>query len=639
MLRNREIGQFLLLALLVFFLFHSEIVSIFIKKQLETELSKKLQSNVKIEKFNFTWPTQLALGEVSIEREAGGKIDIRKIIVNTSLISILSGHINTVEIELWGLRAMGREISHSSLLTDYDAIHNHWNYTLKATENSLKQIASSGSFSTHFDSPFLEISTCRMNDENIDIALQNPVRAEFDHDVFVMTPARFMAGPAIFDLEFAGNSLAFNAGLTLRIPSFEPFSSLMQNISLTGECVALVQFGGNWGAPILQGTASIRHASFEHWKHGTIFHNITANFGIVKDRIELKKLTAEDLSGGTLTGEGHLILDKDGHFPYELNWQFQSATVANLDNMQCHITGGLLFKGDRHGAAMSGELELEELDFYLKEGKSSDTHHFEVTYINQAMEQSPIAQNTHPTINWPIQLNLHLKNKGTISITDKQLNSKWKGDVNISGTSENMTVQGDCRLSGGDYLFNGRKFKLTQGTITFSGDPKKKTQLYVVGQQEVESIMVEVILKGPLHDLSLAFRSTPQLSEKEILCHLLFGRGTSEITPFQGAELTESINKLKNQGGEEPNFLSNLKKHMGIDRIDLSHGTGAESEEISLQVGKYLSPGVFIGLKKGITTDANRIGIEAELKKNIKLQAEIGDNSEGHLHLKWKHDY
>lgn len=53
-------------------------------------------------------------------------------------------------------------------------------------------------------------------------------------------------------------------------------------------------------------------------------------------------------------------------------------------------------------------------------------------------------------------------------------------------------------------------------------------------------------------------------------------------------------------------------------------------------MGKYISKNVFVSVNK---SDVNRIAVEAALLPNIKLQAQVGDDSEGQILLKWKHDY
>lgn len=58
-----------------------------------------------------------------------------------------------------------------------------------------------------------------------------------------------------------------------------------------------------------------------------------------------------------------------------------------------------------------------------------------------------------------------------------------------------------------------------------------------------------------------------------------------------------------------------------------------------MQVGKYLSKGVFVKLSKDVTNEVNRVGVEAKVHKNVSVQAEVGDDSEGKVMLRWKKDY
>jgi autotransporter translocation and assembly factor TamB len=57
---------------------------------------------------------------------------------------------------------------------------------------------------------------------------------------------------------------------------------------------------------------------------------------------------------------------------------------------------------------------------------------------------------------------------------------------------------------------------------------------------------------------------------------------------------------------------------------------------MGVQVGKYIPQNVYVSVNK---SDVNRVAVEATLMENIKLEADIGDDSEGNLILKWKRDY
>jgi len=91
-----------------------------------------------------------------------------------------------------------------------------------------------------------------------------------------------------------------------------------------------------------------------------------------------------------------------------------------------------------------------------------------------------------------------------------------------------------------------------------------------------------------------------------------------------------------NQG---PDMLTKIRTRLGIDRLDISKKSDMESDNVSVKVGKTISKGVVVTLNKGIMNEANRVGVEANLTRHIKLQAEVGDDSSTQLLLKWKKSY
>lgn len=404
---------------------------------------------------------------------------------------------------------------------------------------------------------------------------------------------------------------------------------------LTGEVSYAFDIKGSFHQPILAGNVQYKRGSFESWETGTLLHNMEGEFFCKNDKITLRSLSGLDYQGGKIIASGELELDPILNYPFKVNLSLNHCALISLDNSEAVFSGDPIFSGDAKGSVVKGELIADQLDFMLTEQPSAINHDIEVIYTNQSPKEPSPTRITKPAVDWPICFDIHIQNKGGIFIHSKELNSEWKGDVKVTGCTTQPLLHGDFRVLKGDYLFNGKKFKISEGTISFSGEITKKTNLYVVGEMEINPIVAQVVLKGPINNPSLLFRSTPPLSQREILSWILFGRGMGEITPFEGRELAQSINDLKDAGGTNPTFLTRFKESLGIDRIDIHNGEG--KDDISLQVGKYIHPEIFLGIKRDMTS--NRIGIEANVIKNVKVQAEMGDNAEGHLHLKWKHDY
>jgi len=260
----------------------------------------------------------------------------------------------------------------------------------------------------------------------------------------------------------------------------------------------------------------------------------------------------------------------------------------------------------------------------------------DVIFINDPDEEM-LARPKSSKKPWPIDLELNFTVPENFFVTGRNLESEWRGNFSFSGTTLDPKVYGTLQLMRGEYSFNGKSFISTQGSVNFSGDPASKTTMYVVGEQQIDSIKVQAIMKGDLAAPALSFRSNPNMSEKEILSWILFGHGIDEITPFQKAQLSESVFTLSS--GENPDMISQLRRDMGIDRLDISSHETEERNELSLRIGKYISRGIYVSLSKSINAEANQVAIEANVTRHLKVQAEVGDNAEGKMSLKWARDY
>jgi autotransporter translocation and assembly factor TamB len=91
------------------------------------------------------------------------------------------------------------------------------------------------------------------------------------------------------------------------------------------------------------------------------------------------------------------------------------------------------------------------------------------------------------------------------------------------------------------------------------------------------------------------------------------------------------------------NVVDRLKQSFGIDTFDItrneSQETGGPSDAVTVQVGKYVAKDVLLRLSKDVANAVNRVGLEATLQKDFSLQAEVGDDAQGQMALKWKKDY
>lgn len=443
---------------------------------------------------------------------------------------------------------------------------------------------------------------------------------------------------AVIPLEQNSLTLDQEAPIALTVKAEGNIASLLpalgDDFSITsGHMNFWAEVSGTLNSPQIEGKAYISNATMESLSAGTVFQQINAYIETIGHDIVLQKLSAVPSNGGFISGSGTATLSAE--FPFELHFTLQDAAIVNLDTIQTALTGSLILKGTTAQAWLQGETTASSTKITLPERTSTFSEAVEITYINQSEDEASPTIYSRASSKNPLNLDLIIRNSENLQIVGNDLDSEWQGSVKITGTTNEPEFHGDYKILSGQYRFNGNPFDIRQGQIALAGNFENHTNLYVVASKDLDKVVVEIVLKGTVKKPELTFRSTPPLPQREILSWILFNRGSTEINPMQDTQLNTSLADLasKKQG---PDLLSKVRNTLGVDRIDFSRDEDSDSNTFNVHVGKYLSHGIFVSVNK---SDVNSISLEASLTKNIKLQAEIGDDAEGQLLLKWKHDY
>lgn len=414
---------------------------------------------------------------------------------------------------------------------------------------------------------------------------------------------------------------------------------VFESSSVAGYTTIDLDITGTWEDPLVNGMITLKNGSWESLDTGAVIKSIQAEFEASGNKVIARRFTGYDGRNGTVNGSGGILLDSDQLFPYNWSFDMKNVMLVRFDNINASGSGIINLSGNFEHGLLSGNLILDEATFTIPEETSGMVKTVEVSYKNgfPAFKSPILPENQR---RWVLDLNINLEVPRYAYIEGRDLFSEWKGALQFTGTSTAPIFNGTLNLMAAEYMFNGRPFESDQGTINFSGESGKKSTLYIIAGMDLDEIRVETILKGSVNDPILSFRSYPPMSQREILSWLLFNHGLGELTPFQGAELTQTAISLGNaKSSSQPDVLSRLRNSIGIDRVDISSSDTDDSNEVSLRVGKYISRGIFVSLSKSINAEANQIGIEAKLINDFKIKAELGDNASAKVNLKWERDY
>jgi translocation and assembly module TamB len=221
-------------------------------------------------------------------------------------------------------------------------------------------------------------------------------------------------------------------------------------------------------------------------------------------------------------------------------------------------------------------------------------------------------------------------------VRGRGLTSEWKGDLDVTGTASHPEIVGQFQAVNGDFALLGTDFIIQRGVLTFTGGTMPF--LDMLAQAQTADITAQVLLQGLPTAPTVKLTSQPELPQDEVLSRVLFGAGVGQITPAQGLELAQAAASLAGGG---PGLLDRLRTATGLDRLSVGQEAGATgTAATTVSGGKYVMPGVFVGVDQGVSATSTRAKIEVTITPHISANATAAAAGSGSsLGVQYKLDY
>lgn len=415
-------------------------------------------------------------------------------------------------------------------------------------------------------------------------------------------------------------------------------------------CDVLV--GGTVESPLFHGPVHLRDGRVDLLPTGEVISDIQMDGTLENRQLTFSHITATDEKQGQITGSGVLEITQNNDFHWKATLKCADVEVVALDYASVIADGAVTLEGDLSGITISGSAIAKKALIDLAARFPSDVPEIAVTYRNETQEES------HPYL---VFFDLSLDGTSPIEIKGRGLSSLWEGHLHLGGEVSHLVIDGTLRCRKGTFLVSTKELTISEGTISFAGDLFTDSRLNVIANITLPTITAQVCLKGSFKAPRLALQSTPPKTDNEILSLVLFNKEYGDISPLQSLQLANTAMTLQRSSGPF-GLLDKLKETLGIDLIDLGSSTpgvppsaasapsnldqddtGPPSQQsqndVSLKVGKYISDGVAVTVSKNVTSDATLFGVEAQLAPGISAEAEVSDDQEGIVSLKWKKNY
>ncbi len=124
---------------------------------------------------------------------------------------------------------------------------------------------------------------------------------------------------------------------------------------------------------------------------------------------------------------------------------------------------------------------------------------------------------------------------------------------------------------------------------------------------------------------------------------LLFGKPASGLSPFELLSAAQALSELTGRTPVGGGVMGKLRGGLGLDQLSVNSSSSSRNPTAgtttSIDGGRYVAPGVYVGAKQGASSDSSRGVVEVEVLKHTKLTGDIGADSTGKVGAKMEWDY
>ncbi len=419
---------------------------------------------------------------------------------------------------------------------------------------------------------------------------------------------------------------------------------------VSGRFAADVAVSGTVAAPAANGRLRLSDARYENFATGAVLTKMQLDVVGDRDRFTLSSFSAADSANGSLKAQGNVVLRGAAGPTADLSATLTDFRVAARDEAVATATGSVTIAGPLAAPKVTAPLTINRAEINLPQSLPPNVVVLKVVETNSktGKPRRVVVEDQPPAL--PATLDITIDMPGNIFVRGHGLESEWRGKLAITGTSAAPAINGSLEQIHGTVDLLGKTFTLTRGTITFDGSAKLDPVLDIVAEATAADITAQVNIEGLASAPTVRLSSIPVVPQDEILARVLFNRGVSQMTAGEGLQLAAAASTLASGG---PGVLDRLRGGLGLDWFKFGSGptgpttgtlnpraaSGSATGGTALSAGKYIAPGVSVGVSQGLSPPTSKVTVEIEIRPHLTVGGEAGQSGSTGLGLNWTYDY
>ncbi|MCE2486962.1 MAG: translocation/assembly module TamB, partial [Desulfurellaceae bacterium] len=405
--------------------------------------------------------------------------------------------------------------------------------------------------------------------------------------------------------------------------------------------------------PLLSGSFDLEDGRATVKALGLDVSPISLSASLSPGHIRISQLTAK-AGDGSLSGTGLIALTKYWPQTLDLSLTADGWPVVWTHQYRVAVDSQLRASGSLTAPHLGGHITVREATLRpeLSFLSAQPLHHDETIVVRPsadapalADEQTPSPDHaetggdTSPSVVENLSLDVALDLGRDTRLQHQNANITLGGGLSVSKKRDEAPgLAGVIQLARGWAGFQGRRFLLNRGSVTFDKETQLNPRLDILAQYEHDDYVIDAVVGGTAETPRLDLRSTPPLEQADILAVLLFGKPTSALNKGEEVDLQQEAVALTS-GYAAATLGQSVSDALGLDTLgidlsDLDFSGGQVGFGRALTRKTRISASQSIGGKQG-----QEVAIDYEMTPNLDLRTSADSKGSSSADIIWRKRY
>jgi translocation and assembly module TamB len=397
--------------------------------------------------------------------------------------------------------------------------------------------------------------------------------------------------------------------------------SLNPKILARGTVGINLNAGGNLKQPMLQGRLAVKNTFVSHNDFPSGLSDLNGVLLFDRDRIQIESLTGTT-GGGAITLTGSAMYQGRGPVVLDFGATARGVRLRYPPGVSSTANADLRLTGTTSSALLTGDVLVTKL---------AVTPGFDFgAYIEKSKQGGVFTQTDN--LQSRLKLDVHVATTPELQMQTAIARLSGNADLRVRGTADRAAILGRVEVLEGEISFNGTKYKLERGDVTFSNPAKTQPVIDMTATTRVRDYDITVQFRGDAsvtNGLKVTWQSEPQLPEADVIALLALGR-TREESAAAGSGGSFGF------GGEASNLLINealnstvnsrLQRLFGASRVKIDpQGLASETNVVrgpQVTVEQQVASNLTLTYSTNVSVSTQQIiQVEYNVTRNVSIVA------------------